>query len=188
MTTPPTDVVTRLLVLAGLVWVLAGCMGPSSAARPSPRGTTASASSRVDEINLVALPVPVNLESMPGVDGIVLKIYGASYKHPRTQPIHSGVLEVLMWDGLVRGSADETNRCRHIWTFTAQELPGYAFTTTVGTGYFFQLGWGKDKPQGDKITLVARYQPAQGQAVYSVPSYIAIPAPLPVTPAGKPGP
>ena len=168
--------------------MLAGCSGPSSAARPLPRGAPASSSSRVDEINLVALPVPVNLESLPGVDGIVLKIYGVSFKHPRTQPIRSGVLDVIMWDGLVRGTAEETNRCRHIWTFTAQELQGYAFTTTVGTGYFFQLGWGKDKPQGDKITVVARYQPAPGQAVYSAPSYMAIPPPMPVTPAINPGP
>jgi hypothetical protein len=153
-----------------------------------PRRVAAAFSSRLDEINLVALPVPINLESLPGIDGIVVKIYGVNYKHPRTQPIDSGTLEILMYDGLVRGSADETNQCRHIWTFTAQELQAYAFTTTVGTGYFFRLGWGKDKPQRDKITVVARYQPRQGQAVYCAPSYIAIPAPMPVVPPTHPGP
>jgi hypothetical protein len=188
MTKPPTDVVTKLLLVAALGWLLTGCSARSSAARPSARGAAASASSRVDEINLVALPVPVNLEAMPGIDGIVLKIYPVSDKHPRTQPIHSGVLDVIMWDGLVRGTAEEVSRCRHIWTFSAQELQGYAFTTTVGTGYFFQLGWGKDKPQGDKITVVARYQPAKGQALYSAPSYIPIPAAGLAVPPIRPGP
>ena len=137
----------------------------------------------MDEINLVTMPVPINLESLPGIDGVVVKIYAVDYKLPRTQPINAGTLEVLMYDGLVRGSADETNQCRHRWTFPAADLAGYASTTTIGVGYSFRLGWGKDHPQQDKITLVARYQPPQGKPVYSSPSYVPIPGPAPAAPA-----
>lgn len=133
----------------------------------------------MDELNLVTMPVPVNLESLPGVDGIVIKIYAANARRPRTQPIVSGVLEVLMYEGLVRGGAEETNRYRHQWTFPAEELPAFATATTIGTGYSFRLAWGKDAPRIDKITVVARYQPPQGPTVYSSPSYLAIPGPLP---------
>ena len=132
------------------------------------------------------MPVPINLESLPGIDGVVVKVYAVNYKYPRTQTIPTGVLEVLMYDGLVRGAANETNQARHIWIFPAEELPGYAITTTIGTGYSFRLAWGKDHPRGDKISVVARYRPPEGAAVYSSPSYLAIPAPMPAGGASRP--
>ena len=82
-----------------------------------------------------------------------------------------------MFEGLVGESFDQTNRCRHLWSFPALDLSSYAAATTVGTGYVFPLPWGKDRPRADKITLIARYLPTQGPAIYSAPSYIAIPPP-----------
>ena len=170
------------LLAAGIAGLAAGCVEPDSGAgtgRQPSRFAAPSNSSRVDEINLVTMPVPVNLESLPGIDGVVVKIYAVNYKYPHTQPIGAGALEVFLYDGLVRGAADETNSPLHRWEFPAAELPGYAITTTVGTGYSFRLGWGKDHPRGERITLVARYHPPQGPLVLSSPSYLALPAAAP---------
>jgi hypothetical protein len=175
------------LLLAALVGALAaGCTNPGAPTKPAPGGTALfSASARVDEISLVTMPAPVNLESLPGLDGVAVKVYAVDYKLSRTQPIRSGSLAILMYDGLVRGGGDETNKCRHQWTFAAQELPPFAMTTSIGTGYSFRLGWGKDTPQQERITLVARYQPPKGRPVYSAPSYLPVPGP-PAAPPIRP--
>jgi hypothetical protein len=141
----------------------------------------------VDELDLVVMPVAVNLESKLGINGIQAKVYASDYQRPKTQPIKDGTLQVLMFEGLVGESFDQTNRCRHLWSFPAPELATYAVTTTVGTGYLFPLAWGKDQPRSDKITVVARYQPPQGGMIYSAPSYISIPPP-PSPPPRSPGP
>ena len=188
MTKTSRDLCLRLwpLLLAGMLWAPLGCTAPGAKPAGSTPAAPVSAGSRIDEINLVTMPVPINLESLPGIDGIVLKIYAVNYQHPRTQAIAAGALEVLMYDGLVRGGPGETNQCRHQWSFSAEELRGYAFTTRIGTGYSFRLGWGKDRPQQDKISVVARYQPPQGQPIYSSPSYIPIPGTVPAPAAAKP--
>lgn len=178
---PPCPQRLWALLALGLVWALAGCSTSKPPAKPAP--VAAATAAQVDELNLVTMPVAVNLESRPGVDGIAVKVYAVDVRRPKTQPIQSGVLEILMFDGLVRESFQETNRCRHLWSYPASELPAYAFTSTVGTGYAFPLGWGKDRPREDKITVVARYCPPHAPAVYSAPSYIALPAAVPPSPA-----
>jgi len=171
-----------------LLWLLLGCSGcvtSGPAAKPAPAGP--SSGSRIDEINLVTMPVVVNLESKLGLNGVQVKIYAVDYKRPKTQPIRDGALEILMFEGLVGDSFDQTNLCRHLWSFLAPELPAYAATTAVGTGYLLPLAWGKDRPRADKITLVARYQPPQGPMIYSAPSYISIPPPPSPPPKQPPG-
>jgi hypothetical protein len=168
-----------LLLLLGS-W---GCGTPARPAKPAPE--KASSPPSVDELDLVTMPVTLNLESKLGVNGVPVKVYAIDYRRPKAQPIHDGTIEVLMFEGLVGDGFDQTNRCRHVWSFPARDLPIYAATTTVGTGYRFPLAWGKDQPRADRITLVARFQTPQGQVVYSAPSYIAIP-PAPVPPAPPP--
>ena len=178
----------RLLTALTLLSLLLGSWGCASSrptAKPTPGG--ASSPSAVDELNLVTMPVAVNLESKLGVNGIPIKVYAIDYRRPKAQPITDGTIEILMFDGLVADSFDQTNRCRHVWSFPARDLATYASTTTVGTGYHFPLAWGKDRPQADRITLIARYQPPQGRMIYSAPSYISIPPP-PAPPPTSPPP
>jgi hypothetical protein len=165
-----------------------GCV--TSGPRAKPAHDNPASAARIDELNLVTMPVVVNLESKLGVNGVQVKIYAVDFKRPKTQAIREGTLEILMFDGLVGESFDQTNRCRHLWSFPALDLPSYAATTTVGTGYLFPLPWGKDRPRADKMTLIARYLPTQGPAIYSAPSYIAIPPPpsLPPQVLTKPDP
>jgi hypothetical protein len=174
------------LMLLSLLLGSPGCGTSGPPAKPPPGG--ASAAPRVDELNLVTMPVAVNLESKLGINGINVKVYASDYQRPKTQPVKDGTLEILMFEGLVGDSFDQTNRCRHLWSFQAWELAPYAVTTTVGTGYLFPLAWGKDQPRADKITVVARYQPPQGRTIYSAPSYISIAPPPSSLPQSSPPP
>lgn len=165
------------LLCAALLLAAAGCDTDAPPARSGASvAAPSSGSSRIDEINLIAMPVPVNLESLPGVDGVMLKVFAVDSRHPHTQPIRTGTLELLLFDGLVRPSAAMTNGWLHQWSFPAVELSGYAFTTTtIGTGYTFRLGWGLDRPHQEQITLIARYLAPGGAAIYSAPSYLPMP-------------
>jgi len=173
------------LMLPPLLLASSGCGTSRPAAKPAPG--RASPAPRVDELNLVTMPVAVNLESKLGINGISVKVFAGDYQRPKTQPIKDGTLQILMFDGLVGDSFDQTNRCRHLWSFPGRDLAAYAFTTTIGTGYVFSLAWGKDQPRSDKITVVARYQPPQGPMVYAAPSYISI-GPPPSPPPSSPPP
>jgi hypothetical protein len=178
------------LMLSSLLLGPSGCGTSRPPAKRAP--DRPSSGLRIDELSLVTMPVAVNLESKLGLNGIQVKIYASDYQHPKAQPIKDGTLEVLMFEGLVGETFDQTNRCRHLWSFPARDLATWAVTTTVGTGYVLPLAWGKDRPRADKITVVARYQPPQGPMIYSAPSYISIappPSPLPSPPpAASPAP
>jgi hypothetical protein len=175
-----------VLMLLSLLLGAAGCVtsGPE-ARKPAPKEPSSKA--RVDELDLVTMPVTVNLESKLGLNGIQVKIYASDFQRPKPHAITEGTLEILMFEGLVGESFDQTNRCRHVWSFPARDLPTSAVTTTVGTGYLFPLAWGKDRPRADKITVIARYLPPQGPMIYSAPSYISIPPP-PSPPPSPPPP
>jgi|GEM_PF-332518 len=171
------------LVLLSLFLAAAGCVTSGPQARPAPKEPSSKA--RVDELDLVTMPVAVNLESKLGLNGIQVKIYACDFQRPKPHAITEGTLEILMFEGLVGESFDQTNRCRHLWSFPARDLLTSAVATSVGTGYLFPLAWGNDRPRADKITVVARYLPPQGPAIYSAPSYISIappPSPSPSPP------
>ncbi len=163
--------VIRHSLLLSLVLLLSGC-GTSA-----PSASVASSASHLDELDLVTSPVAVNLQSQLGVNGIPVKVYAVDYHLPKTQPIRDGTVQILMFEGLVRDAFDQTNRCRHVWSYPARDLALYTFRTTVGTGYLFPLAWGKDQPRTDKIALVARYLAPQGRTLYSAPSYVLLPPP-----------
>ena len=154
-----------------------GCLALPGCATSQKAGAapTGPGRGRIDELNLLAVPVAINLDATPGVDGFAIQVYAVDRNHPKTQPIRDGTLDVLMFDGLLKGFVTDDSQYRHIWNFTANQLKAYAATTAIGTSYRLTLNWGADKPRDDKITLIVRHRPSQGAAVYSSPSSIAIP-------------
>ncbi|MBI2946413.1 MAG: hypothetical protein HYY23_02130 [Verrucomicrobia bacterium] len=150
---------------------LAGCAAPKPGGSPQSR----SNQTRIDELNVLAMPVPLNLDALPGVDGFAIQVYAVDRQKPKTQPIREGTLDVLMYDGLLKQVTPDESRCRHVWNFGADQLKALAAETAIGVSYRFTLNWGADKPHDDKITLIVRYRPVQGEAVYAPPSSIAIP-------------
>lgn len=157
-------------MVAGLCLALvAGCAGSK------PAGSAKSPSGSIVELDLVTMPVAVAVDSSSKVDGVAIKVYAMDSEHPKTQPIRKGALDLLMFDGVKNDEFDNTNQCRHVWTFPGNQLPAYAIETTIGTGYLLSLGWGDDRPQTERITVIARYRPPQGRTIYSAPSYVSMP-------------
>ena len=159
------------LICLGIVAVLGGC----ATSRPGGSSSSRSDQTRIDELNLLAMPVAINLDSVPGVDGFAIQVYAVDRSRPKTQAIQNGTLDILMYDGLLKEIIPDASQYRHVWSYPADQLKVYAAGTTIGASYRFTLNWGADKPRDDKVTLIARYRPVQGAAIYSAPSSIAIP-------------
>lgn len=161
----------RFIILVAAGVALAGC----ATSMPRRSASARSAQTPIDELNLLAMPVALNLDAVPGVDGVAIQVYAVARNQPKTQPIRDGMLDVLMYDGLLKEIIPDSNQYRHVWNFAADQLKAYAAGTAIGVSYRLTLNWGMDRPRDDKITLIVRYRPVQGEAVYSAPSSIAVP-------------
>ena len=165
-------VLAVVLIGGALAGGLVGCATPSRG-KPSVSAAVSSGAG-LDELHLVTMPVAIDLDGKPGVDGVAVKVYAVDRRLSKTQSIRAGTLDALMFDGVVAAPFPGTNAVRHQWSFPADALAPYGFTTAVGVGYNLTLNWGEDSPHSANITVVARCQPTQGLPIYSAPSYVAI--------------
>lgn len=157
----------RLVGLVGIVVGLAGCStdGGSVGAGRSASGIT--------ELNLLTLPVALNLDSAPGADGIAVKIYASANGSPKPVPIRSGEIEILLFDGLLAKDTTRMPEPARSWKLTAKELRPWETTAMVGTGYQLTLRWDSFKPVQDRVTVVARMPLGEGRYLYSSPGVIS---------------
>ena len=156
-----------LLLLVGVVG-LVGCAGPKPAAkaRPGPGG--------IAELHMLSMPIAMNLDAAPGIDGLAVKLYAVARAEPKPTPITDGRVEILMYDGAITGRISETNQPLHVWAFPAEKLPEFRFKTTIGTGYALTLPWGEDRPQEKRVTILARYLKMGEMPVYSAPHSVSV--------------
>src|SRR5688572_893085 len=77
-----------------LVLLLFGCRSASPSSVPA--GTPA-----VTELNMLAVPVALNLDGLPGPDTVAVKIYAGNLRESKPVPITSGKVELFMFDGLL---------------------------------------------------------------------------------------
>jgi hypothetical protein len=159
---------TQASVIAALL-LAGGCISEKPSHKSLPQSDS---SGHIEEINLLAVPVALNLDNRPGPDGFVIKIFAGSRKRPKPFPLEDGQIEILMFDG-IPGMGDAVAQPRRIWTYSAQELKPYEVETSIGAGYQLAIPWGDAKPTHDKITVVARYTPRGGRPLTSAPSIIA---------------
>src|ERR1051326_2873337 len=72
-----------LLCVCGMLLVsfLAGCVSEKELKKPaiSSEGGTGN----IDEVNVLAVPVALDLDQVPGPDGFVIKVYAGSRKRPK---------------------------------------------------------------------------------------------------------
>lgn len=153
-----------------LLGLASGCVSEKQARKSVP---AVEPSGPIRQINLLAVPVAWNLDSRPGPDGFVIKIYAGNPKRPKPVPIDSGSIEVRMYDGIPGVTAPADTAPRRVWTYTAAELRLYQIQSSIGPGYQLVIPWGDAKPASDKITVVVSYAPPQGAPVVSAPSIIA---------------
>lgn len=129
----------------------------------------------ITELNMLAVPVALNLDGLPGPDTVAVKIYAGNPREAKPVPITSGSLELLMFDGLLKKSTNAPTPLQ-IWTFPARQLKRYEFKASIGTGYELTASWTTNKPRAAKITLISRYVPDSGAPIYSSPGTISITA------------
>jgi len=149
---------------------LAGCSSPPNRS-PSQPLTPAS----IDKLNLLAAPMALNLDGLPGPDTIAVKIYAGAARDPKPVPITTGTLELLAFEGVLKKSTNAPQPLK-IWTYTASELRRFQFKASIGIGYEIIASFTGLKPTADKLTILARYLPDPARAVYSSPSTISLTA------------
>jgi hypothetical protein len=153
-------------LLSLLCALLAGCKTHSVQTPNEPAS--------IDELNLLAMPVGVNLDNLPGADGFAIKVYAASRTHPKPVRISSGTLEVLMYDGVVAGSDMLAKTPLRVWSFQPGELASHETTTSIGVGYNFTQAWETTRPASNRITVTARHISTAGKILYAAPSSISV--------------
>jgi len=132
---------------------------------------TMSGGGRISEVHLFGLPITLNLDNRPGADGFAARVYAVKADRAKGVSVENGKVEVLMFDGVI--SVDEviTKPPTQTWSYAPRELKALAEQSSLGQGYRFVLRW-NEAPKKGHITIVARYVPEKGQAVYSAPSSI----------------
>jgi len=157
------------LLVTGLVAILlaAGCSSPRSS-------NGGSAVRPVERLDLLLTPMALDLDGRPGADGFGVRIYASNRRSAFGSAIHEGTLEVLMYDGSVRTEDLAKTPPLRTWRYPASELKPYSQKTSIGTGYRFALGWGEQKPQGERITVLARYEAPDKVTVTSAPGAISL--------------
>jgi hypothetical protein len=159
-----------LLLSAFVALLLLACVSDKPPRKPFPSVTTGP----VDQIQILAAPFAVDLDGLPGPDGIAVKFYALSAQQPGAVPVQSGTLEVFMYDGLVGEQPAFTNAPLHTWKLSAEQLKPFEVRSAVGAAYQLSLPWGKDRPTKSRVTVLARYTVADRPIRSSSTSVISV--------------
>ena len=134
---------------------------------------TTSESGAIDILNVIAVPVGLNLDRDPGPDSFSVKVYANTPERPKAVPIKKGTLEILTFDGTFFGRTNLPPLLR-TWTFESAKLEPYKFKAHIGIGYEFTLGWGTNRPTHTLMSIAARYTSPSGQVITSRPSAVTV--------------
>lgn len=159
------------LVIAVALAALAGC-GPPNAqwgGQSPPRPADI-----VDRIEILSLPVAINLDNVQGADGVRLQVY--LFQYAQAEPVTAaGTLEFLLFDRKLGSGEAYAAEPFHAWSFQGETLAKYLARSMIGWNYSVELRWGDDKrPASATVTVLVRYTPPAGQPVYSSPVMISM--------------
>ncbi|MCP5518467.1 MAG: hypothetical protein H7A45_14535 [Verrucomicrobiales bacterium] len=163
MKQPPVVFGRVVLALLGALELalLAGCAGPTA-----PEGRPAL----ITQLNVMIAPAVLNLDVVPGPDGIGVKLHAFSPTSAKSVAIREGWLEFLVYDR--EGVLADPPRPFHQWSYEAGQLEGHRSEAAVGFVYDFLLSWIPKTLASSRIAVVARYHPSQGPTVTSTPAAI----------------
>jgi hypothetical protein len=122
-------------------------------------------------LHLFGMPATVNLDGKAGPDGFGVRIYANRPGDAKGAAIKRGAVEVLMFDGVVTAEEIAAKEPLQTWKFTPRQLEDLSEKSALGEGYRLTLRW-TQAPQRGHITVIARYLPTKGEAIYSSPSTI----------------
>ena len=134
---------------------------------------SASAKDRIVQLNVITVPVALDLDGKAGPDGIAVKLYANTASDPKAARIREGTVEFVMFDGTFHGRTNPPP-ILHTFTYAASELRLHEFNSKIGWGYQFTLRWGTNKPTQRLMSIGARYTPPEGNPVVSRTSSVTV--------------
>ena len=149
------------LILAAVI-PLAGC-----------KSTRLGKESNIVQLNLITVPVAVDLDGRPGPDGISIRVYASTKESPKQVAIKKGTLEMLMFDGPFHRQGQPPPVLKQ-FRFAAEELRRVEFTAEIGKGYQLALSWGTNVPTHRVMSVAARYTAPDGRVAISRPSSVTV--------------
>ena len=163
------------LAAAAVAIAVAGCTGTASGngvSKTAGRGSNPPPSGIV-ELNLLTLPVALNLDGAPGADGVAVKLYVGAAGSTKPVALRTGEVEFLLFDGLLTQDSTRLPEPARTWRLTAKQLRGLEVQALVGTGYQVTLRWDRFQPKSDRVTVLARIPLGEGRYLYSSPGVIS---------------
>lgn len=163
------------VLLPAIAFAWAGCTGTGSGSggsKTAGRGPNPPPVGIV-ELNLLTLPVALNLDGAPGADGVAVKLYASATGSTKPVPLRTGEVEFLLFDGLLTQDSTRLPEAARTWRLTAKELRGLEVQAVVGTGYQVTLRWDRFQPKSDRVTVLARIPLGEGRYLYSSPGVIS---------------
>lgn len=145
--------------------VLLGCSTQSGVGRSS---------GPIGELHMFGVPVALEMNGLPGPDGIGVRVYASARGMARGLPIRQGTLDILMFEGAVDAGLIRTLPAQQVWSFSPEQLQELSAVTSLGMGYQLGLRWEKTPPREPVVTVVARYRSLDGKIVYSSADTIPI--------------
>lgn len=133
-----------------------------------------SAEGKITQLHLITFPTGINMDAIPGQDGVALKVFAGNPAQAKPLPVRQGELEILLYDGLLKSASGQESKPLKIWTFSIEDLRRHEFTSTIGVGYQLTLTWDDAKPSKGRATVMARLVLRDERAVYSAPSPITL--------------
>lgn len=161
-----SSLAARLACITALWMLCAGCGGAGKAAR--------GGRDAVADLHLFGVPVALDLDGVPGPDGIGVRIYASGPGVARGVAIRQGTLEVVLFEGVVDAGAIGKTQPLKVWSFDAAALKPLVAETSLGLGYQLALRWGAESPADNVVTVVARYRSPAGAVIYSTSNTISV--------------
>jgi hypothetical protein len=148
---------------------LGGCVETTPGGRPLPPRVA-----QVDEVHLrVPIPALRSVGGGPGADAIALEVFFAKNSQAGGLPV-TGSLEILIYDGKVLPEEFAGKKPLHVETYTNAELKDVEGISRLGVSYKPTVPWGANRPGSTVVTVLARYIPPAGRAVYSEPVTLSL--------------
>ena len=134
---------------------------------------TVSTKDRIVQLNVITVPVALDLDGKAGPDGIAVKLYANNSRNPKAARIREGTVEFVMFDGTFHGRTNPPP-ILHTFTYIAPQLRLHEFNSKIGWGYDFSLRWGTNLPTQRIMSVGARYTAPDGRTIVSRPSSVTV--------------
>jgi len=129
---------------------------------------------RVDKVSLLSMPSPINMDNVPGPDGVRVQVW--LFQYSRQEPVlTNGTLQFMLFEQSVQQQQLHSLEPYLRWTFSGDKLDRHAVRGRYGWGYQVDLRWGSKPPRSNVASLAVAYRSADGRKLlYSEPVIIPL--------------